>query len=292
MNKNEFETFDEALLFSIKQITSNGELTSPRNIDTMEILNYSFLLKNPRARLVNIKARKWSFPYALGELCWHLNASNKLDDILYYSRVWSGFSQDKKTILASCYGNKIFGHQKNKNSAWQNIIELIKKDQDTRRAVFILNRDDDLFGNDVSCIISIQFIVRNNKLNCITNMRSNDIIWGLCYDVFFITFLQELLAKELGLELGWYSHNAASLHLYKRHMEMAKNIIHEGLPKNIKTMKPIKDTSFLSSFLRIEKALREGYYLSDAELISIPEFWKDLVIPLNQKSIQTYYKKT
>ena len=47
-------------------------------------------------------------------------------------------------------------------------------------------------------------------------MRSNDVWWGVPYDVFQFTFLQIQLAQVLGLEPGVYTHQAGSFHLYDR----------------------------------------------------------------------------
>jgi thymidylate synthase len=47
-------------------------------------------------------------------------------------------------------------------------------------------------------------------------MRSNDIWMGFPYDVFSFTAMQCLMAMELGLGIGTYTHIAGSLHLYER----------------------------------------------------------------------------
>lgn len=280
MSCYEFKSLDEALFYGVYEILQNGESSSPRKEKTKEILGYSFKLTNPRARLINIQARKWSLGYALGELCWHLNGSDKLDEIGYYAKIWSNFSQDEKTIYASCYGKKIFGLGKDGNYKWKNIVELLNQDKDTRRAILVLNNNEDIFGRDVPCITSIQFIVRNSKLNCIANMRSNDIIWGMCNDVFFITFLQEMLALETGLGLGWYLHNAASYHLYETHIEMAKEILGEGIPNELKYMDAITDLQYLKEYLKIEKLVRTGRCVPESRLTSLPSYWENLVGPL------------
>ena len=47
-------------------------------------------------------------------------------------------------------------------------------------------------------------------------MRSNDIWFGLPYDIFQFTSLQILLSMELGVGIGTYTHICGSLHLYER----------------------------------------------------------------------------
>ena len=70
----------------------------------------------------------------------------------------------------------------------------------------------------------MQFLVREGKLDATVYMRSNDIIWGFPYDVFLFSFLQELLAASMGLQLGSYAHFAASLHVYERHYPLLQRI--------------------------------------------------------------------
>ena len=63
-------------------------------------------------------------------------------------------------------------------------------------------------------------------------MRSNDIIFGLCNDVFTFSLFQQLMLNELNYRgakvgLGTYNHHAGSLHLYERHYKMADKILSE-----------------------------------------------------------------
>ena len=71
-------------------------------------------------------------------------------------------------------------------------------------------------------------------------MRSNDIIFGLCNDVFTFSMFQQMMLNELNrrgakISLGTYNHHAGSLHLYERHYKMASKIILEKVEKpNVK----------------------------------------------------------
>ena len=61
-------------------------------------------------------------------------------------------------------------------------------------------------------------------------MRSNDVVFGYCNDVFTFALFQQLMLNDLraiypDLELGNYYHHAGSMHIYERHYEMAKNIL-------------------------------------------------------------------
>ena len=66
-------------------------------------------------------------------------------------------------------------------------------------------------------------------------MRSNDIIFGLCNDIFNFCLFQQLMLNELreiypDLELGSYYHSTGSLHLYEMHYDMRDNILTDKGP--------------------------------------------------------------
>ena len=98
------------------------------------------------------------------------------------------------------------------------VKQLLKNDPSTRQAVIHIKEARNLIDyptKDLNCTIALQFILRNNKLDLIVTMRSNDVWLGLPYDLFNFTCMQILMAMELGVEIGTYYHNAASLHMYR-----------------------------------------------------------------------------
>ena len=56
--------------------------------------------------------------------------------------------------------------------------------------------------------------IRNGKLITTIGNRSNDLHLGLPTNVFQFSFLTELIAGALGIELGTQTHNSQSLHIY------------------------------------------------------------------------------
>ncbi|MCI0545570.1 MAG: thymidylate synthase, partial [Actinobacteria bacterium] len=72
---------------------------------------------------------------------------------------------------------------------------------------------------DYPCTTAIQFLLRDDKLECHVRMRSNDVWWGLAYDAFMFTQLQLSICNALEVEAGPYYHQPVSLHLYDRDLE-------------------------------------------------------------------------
>jgi len=113
--------------------------------------------------------------------------------------------------------------------AW--CIDKLRDDINSRQALINYNQPRYKYeGNkDFVCTISQQFITRKGKLDSIVLMRSNDLIYGLTYDIVWFTGLQILLAEILDIAVGKYNHYAASLHVYQRHFKMLEDMAHRKL---------------------------------------------------------------
>jgi hypothetical protein len=73
--------------------------------------------------------------------------------------------------------------------------------------------------------MDLQYTIRNGKLNAITHMRSNDALWGFCYDTWLFQFLQESMASMLSVGLGNYYHFAGSMHYYEQRHKKIQSIL-------------------------------------------------------------------
>lgn len=205
-----------AWLEVMNSLNKKGIEQSPRGKANKEILDMSVEIKNPKKRILSLPIRKTSLPFAFGELMWYLSGRNDLYMMSYYSKNMKNFSDDGKT-LNSAYGYRIFGHHNAINfNQWEDVVNRLSRDSETRQAIIHLHTPNNKPTNDEVCTLTLQFLIRDGKLDMKTNMRSNDIIWGFTYDVFSFTTFQELIANELGVEVGTYYHNVASMHIYEK----------------------------------------------------------------------------
>ena len=290
-----FDNINDLQLYLLEYIKESGDIITTREQKTLEVTSLYLRLNNPLKRCTTLKSRKWSLPFALGELAWHMAGSNKLGFIEYYAKQWKNFSEDGSNISNSCYGNKIFSNESG-ISQWEKIIRLFKKDIYTRRGVFDLYTSHDSLEyelKDVSCTCSIQFLYRKNHLDATVYMRSNDIIWGLPNDIFFFTFLQEMLAKELNVSIGVYNHIVGSLHLYDRHFNLADEILRSKSYIDF-SMDPITNSSEIEDFLIEETRIRTGVTnsLEQIHALNLSLYWKRLleilfVFATNKKSLKS-----
>jgi thymidylate synthase len=207
-------------------------VSAPRGMQIKEQLFASFLVEDPRNRLLAVPDRKFSTEYLAAELIWYLSGNNKLEWIGRHASFWQGIANADKTVN-SAYGHRIFLSRGGQPSQWERVKAELEKDPDSRRAVIhIKSESDSLESSDVPCTMTLQFFIRNKKLHLQTHMRSNDLILGLSYDLPAFTLMQELMALDLDLELGSYCHSAGSLHVYERHYEMLNAITHTPLSGN------------------------------------------------------------
>jgi len=278
VNFRSFDTLDAVQTAVLQDLLESGSEASPRGMTTHEIVAGGFTLINPRSRIILNSARRWSLPLAIGEFAWHVSGSDHVAPIAYYAPVWRTFSEDGSHIRGSCYGKRIFDRNSGEPSQWDRIIELLRTDPASRRAVLSIRQSEaealEPSSLDVPCVTTCQFFVREGHLDAVLHMRSNDAIWGLPYDVFLFTMLQEMLALELGVALGRYHHFAGSLHLYERHFELARKII--STPSAGGEMSPMLGLDQLPEFIEAERELRTtGGYTQ-----KLLPYWASLLEPI------------
>ncbi len=271
----EGETMDEIQKMVLKELLENGRRVKPRGSWVKEITAFGFRLSNPRARLIYSPARKMNLMFAVGELLWYLRGTNLSEIISFYNKRYPNYSDDGRT-LHGAYGVRLFTDTFTGFVQWDKTLELLKKDPDTRQAVINIHMPQDLdaTSKDIPCTCYLQFLIRDNKLECIVNMRSNDIIWGTCYDVFSFTMMQEIMARQLGIEVGPYSHFAGSMHIYDKHLELAEKIISETYYPVMEMLPmPTDPWRYIRILLQIEQDLRES---GDTEVLIGSEYWNEL----------------
>jgi thymidylate synthase len=242
--------------------------SSPRGMKVKETLCVSFKVTDPRRRWTYNPARKFKHQYAIAEALWYLSGSDSTEWISYYAPFWRDISDDGETAN-SAYGSRIFRPHSRVADArftqWEWVKSELRRDPDSRRAIIHIQSPIDSLDavKDVPCTLALQFLIRDDSLHLVVNMRSSDLILGIANDVPAFTILQELMALELGLGLGEYIHVSNSLHVYERHWDMLDQMCSaEGLAKSdeidLRHASPMAMTSSppLESLLEAEAGLR------------------------------------
>lgn len=245
---------------------------SPRNQKIRERLAYTFSLEDPNERLCTIPAREANYGFAVGEFLWYWQGRQDLDMMLYYNKRMKSFSDDGHT-LHSAYGFRLRNGSDllgNGCSQWENCVQTLLADSESRRAVmtiyspYDMDRAVEMGTKDVPCTLSLQFFIRNGYLDLHVIMRSNDMMWGLTYDLFSFTLFQECMMLYLqmrgmdDLGLGRYHHTAGSMHIYDQHFEMARKIWTDTSVHSIETgrMPELTSLHMLNELCEDEESLR------------------------------------
>ena len=208
--ENDFYNANEAFEYFYKTISREG----CNFADTKALFNIGFTLIEPRARRITNETRNWKEDYAEAEWQWYLSGDKnikKLGDI--YGKVpeiWKRMADGKGNV------NSNYGYQWKRNDQIGEVINLLKREKYTRQATISIydGKEIDKYTYDTPCTYAVQFTIMNNRLNMCVTMRSNDLWYGFCNDQYQFSKLQEMIAKEIKMDIGTYYHFAHNLHIY------------------------------------------------------------------------------
>ena len=102
------------------------------------------------------------------------------------------------------------------NQYYNECIEELKRNKYTRRAVLPIAGEKSYGNTHPPCMQLIMFKVVDNKLNMTVVFRSNDGAKAFAMNSFALALLANKVAKEIGVEVGSYTHIANSFHVYSR----------------------------------------------------------------------------
>lgn len=200
---------------AVTNVLKHGTPLSSRDGDCCELINKTTVVDMNRPILTNAN-RKLSYKFMVAEAAWLISGDDKLSTIVPYNKAIAKYSDDGKTFFGA-YGPRWL-EQAN------NLVDRLL-DDNSRQAVFTIWRQNPPRSKDIPCTISIQFLLRDNVLTCIDNMRSSDLFLGWPYDVFCFSMLSAYVALLIGdrtgelITLGDIHLNAASQHIYKRNWQ-------------------------------------------------------------------------
>lgn len=196
---------------SIQNIIKTGHEVAPRGMKIKEVLadQITIPMKFP---IVTVASRKINYGFALGEAWWIVSGSNRLSDITQFMKKYKDYSDDG-FFLNGAYGVKFVDQLRY-------VADTLETDRDSRQAVINIWRENPRQSKDIPCTISHQYFIRDDKLHLVATMRSQDMVWGLCYDSFTFTMMAKtvqtlLRARGVEVEMGNLYINQGSAHIYE-----------------------------------------------------------------------------
>lgn len=194
----------------INLLRNHGKKVTTRGKNMIEVAGVSCEILDTRDRILTEKNRKWSLKIWMHEFLWYQSANPSVKTISKYLKAWSNFADENGNV------NSNYGFHW--DSQIQNIIKILKNDYGARHACFNIYSSNysHIVTKDVPCTFAVQFLIRNDKLNIVVFNRSRDLKNGEHGGDFFnFSLLQELIANELGIDVGSYKAYHGSLHLYE-----------------------------------------------------------------------------
>jgi len=137
--------------------------------NTKMIYNTGFLIENPMDNDIKTPWRKFNKSYAEYEFNWYLSQNRSVRDIKKIAKIWDTMHSGDDIV------NSNYGWQWNRNNQLDYVINELKRDPTSRRAVLTIydGKEHDQYKFDTPCTLSIVFCINDNKLCMTVTMRSN-----------------------------------------------------------------------------------------------------------------------
>jgi thymidylate synthase len=209
--KNATQAFE--LLFS--DINANGESFA----GTKAKFNVSFTLQDVSNKTVTTPQRKFNEDYAEYEWNWYLKGDRDASEIAERAKIWKQMMVDGTTEVNSNYG-----YFWNKNYQLSRVIQELKTNKETRRAIVVHYDINELdrYKHDTPCNDVLNFYIKDDKLHLTVFARSIDLVFGFCNDQYTFAKLMEMVAFQLDIPVGEMHWMVTNLHIYPRHYDMLK----------------------------------------------------------------------
>ena len=193
-------------------------VTDKTGVKMLEIVNASFIADEPAI------FGKVNYDYVLRELKWYESQSLNVNDIPDGPpEIWKKVA-DPDGFINSNYGWCIWSSDN--RSQYENVLKELRANPESRRAVMIYTRPsmhkDYCFNgrSDFMCTNTVQYMIRDDELHAVVQMRSNDVVYGYKNDFAWQEFVLSKLANDLNVDPGTIHWNVGSLHVYERHFDL------------------------------------------------------------------------
>ena len=205
----------------INELASGNFIIDKTSVKTIEMLGATFEADEPTI------FGEVNEDYVERELEWYKSMSLYVEDIPGKTPViWQQVASTEGKINSN-YGWAIW-HEDN-GLQYQNVVRELTTNPNSRRAVMIYTRpsmwtdynEDGM--SDFMCTNAVQYMIRDEQLVAIVQMRSNDVVFGYNNDYAWQWYIANQLSDELKLKtwpkIIWHVGN---LHVYERHFDKVK----------------------------------------------------------------------
>lgn len=209
--KNPTDAFE--LLY--QDIMSEGEDFA----NTKAKFNVSFTVDSPLDKVITTPQRKFNQDYAEYEWHWYLNGNRDAKEIGERAKIWN-----QMMIPGTTEVNSNYGYFWNYNNQLVKVIDELKRNKETRRAIIVhyILHELDRYKYDTPCNDVLNFYIKDDKLHLTVFARSIDLVFGFCNDQYTFAKLMEHVSRKIKYPVGQMHWFITNLHVYPRHYEMFK----------------------------------------------------------------------
>lgn len=211
----------------VRLVLEKGQRKSNRTgVDTISYFGAHYQVDLAQGYpLLTTKEMNWEA--MLRELLWYLSGEDHIRNLRRYTKIWDAWA-DENGNLDTAYGRywrRFPSPYRDANGQWQVrevdqiqfVIDTLKKDPTSRRLVVTAWEPGNAHTSRLPpCHYTFVFNVQGNRLNCHLTQRSGDIALGIPFNLACYATLTQMIAQEVGLELGWFSHTIVDAHIYTR----------------------------------------------------------------------------
>lgn len=209
----------------VKLVMDKGNLKPSRTgVDTISYFGAFYKVDlNQGFPLLTTKKMYWNS--LLREVLWYLSGENHIRNLRKHTKIWDSWA-DEDGNLETAYGH-YWRHfpsaKKNKFGEWevkeidqiQYVIDEIQRNPNSRRLVVSAWEPGNAATSKLPpCHYTFVFNVNDGKLNCHLTQRSGDIALGIPFNLAAYALLTQIIAQQVGLELGEFAHTIIDAHIY------------------------------------------------------------------------------
>jgi thymidylate synthase len=255
----------------VRLVLEHGTLKKSRTgIDTISYFGAHYKVDLAKGfPLLTTKEIVWNS--LLHELLWYLSGEDHIRTLRQHTKIWDAWA-DRNGNLDTAYGRywrRFPSPYLDERGQWkvrevdqiQFVIDTLRREPHSRRMVVTAWEPGNATTSKLPpCHYSFVFNVQDHRLNCHLTQRSGDIALGIPFNLASYATLTQIIAQEVGLEVGFFSHTIVDAHIYTGISEydhvpgLREQLKREPrpLPQLIIAKKPLNE-------LRFEDFKVEGY---------------------------------
>jgi thymidylate synthase len=246
----------------LADILKDGKSKPSRGIHDLKVIFGYQIRFDLRHGFPLLTTKKMPLKILLHELFWFISGTSEVDYLHEHNiRYWDGFLHEGSNDLGRVYGVQWRHWQRPDGTEFDQLawaIDEIKNNPNSKAIIVNAWNSGELKEMRLPpCHTMFQFDVTKGKLRLQLYQRSSDVFLGLPFNIAQYALLLHMVAHLTGLEPRELIISIGNAHLYKNHLEMAKEQL-QRKPLPFPRLKITGNVKDIDSF-REEHFMLENY---------------------------------